>query len=34
MPKGGGPIVPLVNSAVVLGVVGYLGYNSVFTGEF
>lgn len=29
----GGPLLPLVNSALVLGAVGYCGYNSVFTGK-
>ena len=29
----GGPLLPLLNGALVLGAVGYCGYNSVFTGE-
>lgn len=29
----GGPLLPLINGALVLGVVGYCGYNSVFTGK-
>lgn len=29
----GGPLLPLLNGALVLGVVGYCGYNSVFTGK-
>lgn len=29
----GGPLLPLLNGALALGAVGYLGYNSVFTGE-
>lgn len=33
IPSGGGPLLPLLNTAVVLGAVGYCGYNSVFTGE-
>lgn len=28
-----GPLLPLINGALVLGAVGYCGYNSVFTGE-
>lgn len=30
----GGPLLPLINGAVVLGAVGYCGYNSVFTGKW
>jgi prohibitin 2 len=33
MPKGGGPLVSLVNAAVVVGGVGYGLYHSVFTVE-
>lgn len=33
IPSGGGPLLPLLNTAIVLGAVGYCGYNSVFTGE-
>lgn len=29
----GGPLLPLLNGALVLGAVGYCGYNSVFTGK-
>eukprot|EP00904_Undaria_pinnatifida_P006219 jgi/Undpi1/2727/HiC_scaffold_14.g06105.m1 len=31
IPSGGGPLLPLLNTAIVLGAVGYCGYNSVFT---
>jgi hypothetical protein len=33
MPKGGGPAGAVASALVAVGVVGAIGYNSVFTGD-